>query len=372
MKGLLITVPASLVALTMALMSSEPGGPALALGIAALGSCPHPLALAWAGLGVSLAMGQIVPLPIEIVSVAGMASLGLACAVLTRSISGARGLLANAKPESLLVLCAVIALALLYLPDSRALLETQDGQPLYITAFAQDLSTGVRVQTLFRASADVSMVSPWVTIALAASLGICLFVVLLGSMRGNPEIERLGWTVTVVSGSTFAMLGLAGQLGLVGSAIELKDVFGDWQALAEMSTSGLVLDKVLYPEFGYVGFSSRPAVDLLRVIIGAALVLLALGELRRRVAWESSDDEGRARPELLIAGLLLFAALVFFQYGGGVFYVLSATLLLTIIAGILGNQSSTSKLVPQSLSFGALSLTVLAIVGPTAGWILAG
>ena len=58
-------------------MSSEPGGPALAMGIAALGSCPHPLALAWAGLGISLAMGQIVLLPIEIVSVAGMASLDL-------------------------------------------------------------------------------------------------------------------------------------------------------------------------------------------------------------------------------------------------------------------------------------------------------
>ena len=34
------------------------------------------------------------------------------------------------------------------------------------------------------------MVSLRVTIALAASLGFCLFVVLLGSMR-NPEIERL-------------------------------------------------------------------------------------------------------------------------------------------------------------------------------------
>ena len=106
------------------------------------------------------------------------------------------------------------------------------------------------------------------------------------------------------------MLGLAGQLGLVGSAIELKDVFGDWQALAEMSTSGLVLDQVLY------------RVRLCRVQLASCggysptdyrlvTCIACSWELRRRVAHEAPVDEGRARPELLVAGLLLFSALIF-------------------------------------------------------------
>ena len=353
-------------------MSDDPTGPALAFGVAALGSCPHPLAIGWAFVGTLLALGQTVPVPVDVNMAAAMVSLGLACAVFTRVLTGEHGLLTGAARELVLALIAVVALTLLFVPDGRALLETADGEPLYVTAFAQDLSNGVRAQTIFRASADVSIVSPGVKVALVSSLFVCLFVVLLGRMRNNWDIRRVGWTLAVVAGSVLAVLGLAGQFGLLGTAIELSDVYGDWKALSALSSSGLVLDAVNNPEFGYIGFSSRPAVDALRVLVGCTLLWTGLKALRASAHAQQAAQATMARPGLLIGPLCAFSALVFLQHHGGVFHVLCAVLLLALVAGFLGRQARAPRVLLQALSFGALCLVVLAMVGPTAGWVLIG
>jgi len=372
MKALMVTLPTALVVLTLALMSSDPGGPALAFGVAALASCPHPLAAAWAALGISLALGQNIPADLDGISLAGMISMGLVCAALTRSLSGPEGLLATAKAHLVLGLLALSSLALLYLPDARALLETVEGAPLYFSAFVQDLSDGTRLKAVFRASAEVSLVSSMTKSILAAMMVGSLFVVLVGAMRGSREIERLGWTLAVVTGCGLFALGLAGQAGLIGTQITLADSLGNWEALAEMSTPGLAIDSVETSGVGYIGYSSRPAIDVLRVIGGLGLAWVALKQLRRRGDVGQTLPSGRAMPGLLLASLFLFSALVFLQYRGGVFYILSATLLLTLVTSFLGGYSSTSRVVPQSLTFGALCLIVLAIVAPTAGWVLVG
>jgi hypothetical protein len=372
MMGLFVTVPASLVAITLALQSGDPAGPALAMGVAALGSCPRPVAFAWAVLAISLAMGQTVPAELNLVSLAAMLSLGLVCACLTRTLTGSRGMLATTHPTHLLLCFTVLSLALLWLPDSRALLETEGGEPLYFTALVQDTTEGIRFETAFRGSAAVSIVGGATKFGMSVLAFTMAFFVLLGSLRDDSHLRWIGWVCGVVTGSCLLALGSAGQFGLIGNSIDLSSSLNQWDVLAELNSPGLVVDRVNTLSTGYLGWSSRPAVDMLRIVGGIVLAWTCFWQLRvRKNDHQDVVEEVRTvRLELFLAALFVLGAMTCLQHHGGVFYVLSAILLLTTSASFLGIFSSTSKFVPQALVLGALCLVLLATVGPAAGWIL--
>jgi hypothetical protein len=316
--------------------------------------------------------GQIVPVELNPVSLAGLLSLGLVCACLSRVSTGPQGILARANQVHLLLCFTVVSLALLWLPDSRALLETEGGEPLYFTAVVQDTTDGIRFETVFRGSVAVSIIGSAIKFGLSVLALAMSFFVLLGSLRDDSHLKWVGWVCGVVAGSCLIALGAAGQFGLFGSSIDLGSSLNDWDVLAELSGSGLVVDRVNTVQTGYIGWSSRPALDLLRILGGFALGWTCFWQLRVRQAepLPGADSTGRVRVELFLAALFALLAMTCLQHREGVFYVLSAILLLTTSASFLGLFSSTSKLVPQVLVFGALCLVLLATVGPAAGWIL--
>lgn len=371
MKSLpsLVSLAVALGTLGVVAASPQPAGPGTAFAVAALVACTSRLSLGWSLMALSLVVGEVAPVPLSVLPLAATLAFGLALGALTRALKTSE-LSDPAKGTHLgaIGVMSGVAILVIWLPDARLLLETSDGSPLMLSASVQRAEDGTFFHSLLRASADQAFLDGGFKSLLSVLVLLPLGVVAWARAQEREGAERIGRMMTVLAGALLWAWGVAAPLLTWGETSLVADAEAARLVASSLGDASLIVTSIQTPEAGFIGWSSRPVVDVLRLIGGLTLIASTLRAPSQ--AGSSAAASRTASPERGWAALALVAACVCLPSGGpGV--VALAALLLTLVGAFVGTLRPTHARLPHILNVAALCCVVFAVVGPVAGWMVA-
>ncbi|MBD90403.1 MAG: hypothetical protein CL940_08705 [Deltaproteobacteria bacterium] len=167
------------------------------------------------------------------------------------------------------------------LPDARLLLLDASGAPLELMARLQDPTA--RVAGLVHLPAVMESAVPGrELLILAGALALLAGFVLMRLQVTDPgRDERLGWSILGVAGGLVGLAGILGLAQLLSGDVDLPDA-GAWALSLSKAGQGIAVTGVEVAPDARLGLASRPLVDLLRLVIGASVLVWSFGPWRRQ------------------------------------------------------------------------------------------
>lgn len=366
------TLALAALALAVGALSGDPtGGHAVLAGGAVLGF--GGVGALWlAAFAVLVALGTppdvAAPLPWWLA-----APGALALGALTRAAEpAARYLIAPSRRVAAATLLASLLAITLLLSDGYALLADPSGGTLAFDAILRDGLTAGRSAVSLPALVPHTQPGHVLGGVIALFAGVAAFGLLAWRASDRAELARPAWLLAALAGGLAALFALTGLLELLVGAVALPDA----EALRAQLTfeAGLEasLERVSAPPTAALALWSRPVIDGVRLLLGAALVLLALRGLRgpadssaaSAVALRAVAPRWAPLAAALCAAMAPFSPLP-------IALALAATATLVVGALVAGRLGAPRDALPAGLLVAGAVSCVAAWVGPLAGWFAA-
>lgn len=352
-------------AIVLGVGSADPLGPSLVLGLGALVAADLPIGALLAVLALSSPAAQVLPGSVAALTTASAVSAGLGLGLTARFASRGASLWGGPGAPVTMVWLTLGLSLLMWLPGDMVRLVGPDGGVLLVDVVIQDASQGTRF--LRQLPAWTTAASP--TGALHASIPwigcAVLFWILVARASAHVSMERAGWRMIQLLGIGLVAVGVIDGAQLLTGDLALPTTHDLQLGLARLAGSDLSAEVVGALDGGRLGLSSRPMVDLLRVILGGVFVFMGLRALGHAAP---AFAQGRAEPMLPVAVGLLGAS-AFMTPGQTVGLGLAAAVTLLVASWVAGHLMGPRARTPHDLTWGALVVTCFTWLAPVAGWL---
>lgn len=314
----------------------------------------------WSGLALgalSCLMSVLVLAAPEwtLLGLVGLVAGGVALGVLAREVEkNAAWALTGGATRSGAILAGGL-LGLCALPDARLLLLDASGAPLELTARLQDPAAGVAGMVHLPAVMESFVPGRELLIIAGVVALIAAFLLIRRQVTEPDEEERFGWRALGIAGGLVSLAGLWGLAQLLSGAVSVPEP-EVWALALSKAGQGTAVTGVEIPVDARLGLISRPLIDPLRVVLGAAVCLWALGS-RKALAAERALGP---RPGVLVA--IACACLAALFVGNTLSWVLVGGALVAFFSVLIAQRNHRSSRLPEDL----LALVMLCWL---AGWL---